>query len=72
MTVEVKGGAGASVGAPRAGAHVRLVVVIPCLDDADFLAVCLEALAHQTRRPDEVVVVDNGSGDGSQEVARRQ
>ncbi len=71
MTVEVDGGAGASVGAPRAGAHVRLVVVIPCLDDADFLAVCLEALAHQTRRPDEVVVVDNGSSDGSPDVARR-
>ena len=71
MTVGVEGGAGAIVGNPRAGAHVRVVVVIPCLDDAGFLEVCLDALAHQTRRPDEVVVVDNGSTDGSPDVARR-
>ncbi|HVL60567.1 MAG TPA: glycosyltransferase, partial [Microbacterium sp.] len=44
-------------------------VVIPCLDDADFLAACLEALARQHRRADEVIVVDNGSPDASVEVA---
>lgn len=71
MTVGVEGGAGPAVGTRRAGAHLRVVVVIPCLDDAGFLAACLDALAHQTRRPDEVVVVDNGSSDGSQDVARR-
>ncbi len=71
VTIEVQNGAGPAVGTPRAGAHLRVVVVIPCLDDAGFLAVCLEALAHQTRRPDEVLVVDNGSSDGSQDVARR-
>lgn len=36
-------------------------VVIPCLDDAPALAVCLEHLDRQTRPPTEVVVVDNGS-----------
>jgi glycosyltransferase involved in cell wall biosynthesis len=71
VTVEVRGGAGLPLGTRRAGAHLRVVVVVPCLDDAGFLAACLDALAHQTRRPDEVVVVDNGSTDGSQEVARR-
>ena len=71
MTVEARSGAGAPVGARRPGAHLRVVVVIPCLDDAGFLAACLEALAHQTRRPDEVVVVDNGSTDASPDVARR-
>ena len=71
MTVEVRGGAGVPVGSHRAGAHLRVVVVVPCLDDAPFLAACLQALAHQTRRPDEVLVVDNGSTDGSQDVARR-
>ena len=71
MTVGVESGAGATVGTPRPGPRLRVVVVIPCLDDAGFLATCLEALAHQTRRPDEVVVVDNGSTDGSQQVARR-
>lgn len=44
-------------------------VIIPCLDDADFLAACLDALAKQTRPADEVIVVDNGSTDASVEVA---
>ncbi|MGW9631391.1 glycosyltransferase family 2 protein [Agromyces sp. NPDC055520] len=45
-------------------------VIIPSLDDADFLVECLDALAAQTRLPDEVVVVDNGSADDTAEVAR--
>ncbi|WP_214465633.1 glycosyltransferase family 2 protein [Microbacterium flavescens] len=45
-------------------------VVIPAKDDAELLARCLAALAAQTRRPDEVVVVDNGSSDGTARVAR--
>ena len=56
MTVGVEGGAGSILDAPRAGAHLRVVVVIPCLDDARFLAACLDALTHQTRRPDEILV----------------
>jgi len=44
-------------------------VVIPVLDDAEQLAACLASLAAQTRQPDEVIVVDNGSSDGSAEVA---
>ena len=45
-------------------------VVIPALNDAVMLARCLEALAAQTRKADEVVVVDNGSTDDTAEVAR--
>ncbi|MFC9560410.1 glycosyltransferase family 2 protein [Agromyces sp. NPDC056965] len=44
-------------------------VIIPSLNDADFLSACLDALARQTRRPDEIVVVDNGSTDATAEVA---
>ncbi len=44
-------------------------VVIPARNDAEMLAVCLDALAVQTRRPDEIVVVDNASWDGTAEVA---
>ena len=54
---------------PAAGApHVS--VVIPVKDDAPLLRRCLQALAAQTRLPDEIVVVDNGSRDTSAAVAR--
>ncbi len=49
----------------------RVAVVIPCRNDASFLAACLRALAAQTRQPDAVIVVDNGSDDGSAGIARR-
>lgn len=39
-------------------------------DDDRELARCLRALAAQTRRPDEIIVVDNGSSDASADVAR--
>ena len=45
-------------------------VVIPVLNDAALLARCLDALQAGSRRPDEVVVVDNGSSDDSAAVAR--
>lgn len=44
-------------------------VVIPARNDAEMLERCLASLAQQTRRPDEVVVVDNGSTDATRAVA---
>lgn len=46
-------------------------VVIPVLDDARMLDACLQAIRRQTRRPDEVIVVDNGCTDDSVSVAQR-
>lgn len=46
-------------------------VVIPVLNDARMLERCLDSLAAQTRRPDEVIVVDNGCTDDSAAVAER-
>ncbi|MCC3298915.1 glycosyltransferase family A protein [Arthrobacter caoxuetaonis] len=45
-----------------------ITVVIPSRNDAPFLARCLEALSHQTRPPDETLVVDNGSTDNTAAV----
>ena len=45
-------------------------VIIPVLDDADELRVCLNLLARQTLPPDEVIVVDNGCCDDSAQIAR--
>jgi glycosyltransferase involved in cell wall biosynthesis len=43
-------------------------VVIPSRNDAGLLAVCLAALARQTRPADEIIVVDNGSADNTAQV----
>lgn len=48
---------------------LRVSVVVPVRDDAVHLRRCLAALAVQTVRADEVVVVDNGSSDDSAAVA---
>ncbi|WP_250545319.1 glycosyltransferase family A protein [Paenarthrobacter sp. DKR-5] len=42
---------------------VTISVVIPSRNDGPMLAVCLRALARQTRAADEVIVVDGGSTD---------
>lgn len=46
-------------------APLTVTVVIPNWNGRRWLPQCLEALAAQTRPPDEVVIVDNGSTDGS-------
>jgi CDP-glycerol glycerophosphotransferase (TagB/SpsB family)/glycosyltransferase involved in cell wall biosynthesis len=48
----------------------RVSVVVPVLDAAPYLPACLDALLQQTHPDVEVVVVDDGSTDGSLEIAR--
>lgn len=45
--------------------QVRVSVVIACYNYQAFLVDCLDSCLAQTRPPDEVVVVDDGSTDGS-------
>jgi GT2 family glycosyltransferase len=45
-------------------------VVIPTWNRADLLRSILANVQGQTKRPDEIVVVDNGSRDSSVEIAR--
>ncbi len=51
------------------GTVTSISVIIPVYNDAALLTVCLDALARQTRLPDEVIVVDNASTDASAHVA---
>src|SRR4051812_13171314 len=43
-------------------------VVIPCRNEAPWIVEVLDALLAQDRRPDDVVVVDDGSTDGTSDV----
>jgi len=47
-------------------------VIIPNWNGAHHLSVCLEALRDQTHSSLEVILVDNGSTDGSQELVATQ
>jgi glycosyltransferase involved in cell wall biosynthesis len=49
----------------------KLSVVIPTLNEERHVGALLSDIAAQTRRPDEVLVVDAGSTDGTVTVARR-
>ena len=50
---------------------VTVSVVIPALDEIAFIGQCLESLTKQTVPPDEIIIVDAGSTDGTVEVARQ-
>ena len=48
----------------------RLSVIIPVFNGRDYLPRCLKALVASNRTPDEVLVVDDGSTDGTVSIAR--
>ncbi len=61
----------------NAPAEVDVAIVMPCLDEAKCLPICIanakEALSMMRRElglSGEIVIADNGSADGSQSIAR--
>ena len=59
---------------PPAPAEVEVSVVMPCLNEAESVGRCVEKAWRALKTlgvPAEVVVVDNGSTDGSPEIAER-
>jgi hypothetical protein len=48
----------------------QLSIIIPTLNEVHTLPGLLDALTAQTRRPDEIIVADAGSKDGTAELAR--
>ena len=50
---------------------LTLALIIPVYNEEKRLKVCLDAIAAQTVMPDEVIIVDNNSTDGSMKIAKR-
>jgi glycosyltransferase involved in cell wall biosynthesis len=50
---------------------VRLSVVIPALNEERLLGQLLSDLQRQSRRPDEIIIVDAGSTDATVDIAKR-
>ena len=55
---------------PLAGTGPTLAVVIPAYDAAATLPECLAALRRSHRRPDEIILFDDGSRDDTAAIAR--
>lgn len=51
------------------GVAPSVSVVVPCFNAAQFLRDCLNSAISQTLRPLEIIVVDDGSTDGSAAIA---
>jgi glycosyltransferase involved in cell wall biosynthesis len=49
----------------------RISVIVCAFNEERYVGPCLEALGRQTRRPDELIVVNNASTDGTRRVAER-
>ena len=50
---------------------MRIAVVIPCYNAADYLAQTIGSVLDQEHSADEIIIVDDGSTDGSLALARR-
>ena len=48
---------------------VRVSVIVPAYNEAASIGRCLEALVAQTRAPEEIIVVDDGSTDTTAQIA---
>lgn len=51
---------------------MRASVIIPNYNGAKYLKVCLDSLSRQTFRAFEIIVIDNGSTDGSCKLLERE
>nr|WP_067297833.1 glycosyltransferase family A protein [Marinobacterium profundum] len=55
--------------APMSSERLSVSVVIPCFNAAKYIAETLDSLLRQIVVPDEIIVVDDGSGDDSAAIA---
>jgi len=51
---------------------MTISIIIPHMNGIEILEECLLSLQQQERKPKEIIVVDNGSKDGSQAIIRKE
>ncbi|HEX2031489.1 MAG TPA: glycosyltransferase family 2 protein [Actinomycetota bacterium] len=54
---------------PRSGRRLTVTVLIPAYNEQAWIGETLRSVQRQTRKPDEVIVIDDGSTDRTAEVA---
>ncbi len=50
---------------------MKVALYIPCFNSARTIQACLEAVLHQERLPEQILVVDDGSTDATIEIAKK-
>lgn len=46
----------------------KISIIIPCYNEEKGLAACINSCLNQTRKPDQILVINDGSTDGSAEI----
>lgn len=49
----------------------KVSIIIPCFNESQYLSNCLETLSKQSLMPDEVIICDNASTDGTIKIAKK-
>jgi Glycosyltransferases involved in cell wall biogenesis len=55
----------------KADSDSGIFIAVPSYNHAQFVEKCLRSIISQTRRPEKLVVIDDGSSDGSPQVIER-
>jgi cellulose synthase/poly-beta-1,6-N-acetylglucosamine synthase-like glycosyltransferase len=50
---------------------VKVSILIPCYNEEKTIARCIESCLNQSRKPHEIIVVNDGSSDGTLEILTR-
>lgn len=50
---------------------MKIALYIPCFNSAQTIQACLEAVLHQERLPEQILVVDDGSTDATIAIAKK-
>ena len=50
---------------------MKISVVIPVYNEEKHITACIDALVHNTRKPDEILLADGGSSDRTRMLASR-
>lgn len=50
---------------------MKVSVVVPTYNEEKYIGQCLESLANQTEKPDEIIIVDNNCTDKTVEIAQK-
>ena len=48
----------------------KISVIVPCWNYAKYLPECIESLVNQTHKVDEIIIVNDGSPDNTNEVTK--